>query len=347
VPHPENDVAPALYGVHKLTTMLARWNGSAGQYVRQFSPQVFPGAPPEALMALSTIGGQTEDTCDNTPGQSFHELGLYQTEGGPCSGPGPNPDPYAPDNNWGRLANSSVVTSLLGRPATMVDGAWRQAVDDQTAVGLANVAAHAASVASQLSDPSLAPTDPGGTWNIFLGLTGFSAGDSGAARTVNRYAAQLAGVDERARVAALIDAILVDAQNGTLPGSTLGDHGSPAYDALRSLQKLAAGRALAQQTGGDVGWFDYGFGDQQDAATAAIDDAAYGRTPTVVPSYTTPAGPWWSWLLPAALAAAAAVAAYLAWQQGALAAVGLPPPRGARRAYRNPSRYRRRRARRR
>jgi hypothetical protein len=288
--HPGNDRSPAAYGADYATTLLRRWNGPLGQYAQQFSLQVFGGMPPEAIVGFTTIGGQTEDTATTCAGNSFHEVGWFQTEAGPCYGPAPNPDPSAPDNNWGRLASSATVTGLLGRPATIDDGAWANAPADQVAVGLANLQAHAASVARQLVDPSLAPSNPGSTWTAFLAFTGFSAGDGGAARTINRYAAQLAGVPESGRVAALIDAVLADAQNGTLPGPTDGDHGNPAYDVLRTLQKLGAGRALAQQTGGDVGWFDLGFGAGQEAAEQAIDDAAYGRTVSVVPSFTAPAG---------------------------------------------------------
>jgi len=286
MPHPGNDQLPASYGQDYATTLLNRWNAALGQYMRQFVPQVFGQAPPEAFVGFTTIGGQTEDTC--SAGNSFHEMGYLQTEGGPCSGPGPNPDPNAADNNWGKLASGPTVTSLLGRSASMVAGAWQQAIDDQTAVGLANLQGHAAGVTG-LIDPGLASSDPGSTWNAFLAFTGFSAGDSGAATTINRYADQLAGVPEQGRVAALIDAVLADAQSGTLPGPTGGDHGNPAYDVLRTLQKFGAGRALAQQTGGNAAWFDLGFGDSQADAEQAIDDAAYGRTVQTVPTYNAPA----------------------------------------------------------
>jgi hypothetical protein len=283
--HPGNDRTPASYGSDHASSLFSRWNGPLGIYARQFGPQVFPGMPPEAIVGFTTIGGQTEDTC--SVGNSFHEMGWFQTEGGPCGGPGPNPDIYASDNNWGRLASSDTVTGLLGRSATMVDGDWAQSPDDQVAVGLANLQMHAASVAAQIP-AALAPSDPGSTWTAFLAFTGFSAGDGGAAHTINRYASQLASVPESGRVAALITAVLQDAQNGTLPGPTDGDHGNPAYDVLRTLQKFGSGRALAQLTGGNTSWFDLGFGSGQIAAEQSIDDAAYGRGVSSVPGFSAP-----------------------------------------------------------
>lgn len=210
----------------------------------------------------------------------------------------------------------------------MVDGAWQQAVADQTAVGLANLQSHAASVAAQLP-AGLQPGDPGSTWTAFLAFTGFSAGDTGAANTINRYASSLSGVGESGRVAALIDAVLLDAQNGTLPGPMSGDHGNPAYDVLRTLQKFGAGRTLAQQTGGDVSWFDLGFGANTADAEQGIDDAAYGRSVSGVPSWSTPfdLGGVTGRLLLVGLLGLAGWAGYEAWQRGQLAVVGLPAPR--------------------
>lgn len=333
--HPENDRLPSAYGASHASTLVSRWNGPLGQYARQFTSSVFGGMPPEAIVGFTMIGGQTEDTC--SVGNSFHEMGWFQTEGGPCSGPGPNPDPYAANNNWGRSASSPLVVSMLGRPATMEPGGWQQAPADQVAVGLASLQAHAAGVAAQIP-ADIRPGDPGSTWTAFLAFTGFSAGDGGAARTINRYASSLSGVAESGRVAALIDAVLRDAQNGTLPGPTSGDHGNPAYDVLRTLQKFGAGRTLAQQTGGDTGWFDLGFGSGTADAEQGITDAAYGRGVSTIPSFSIP-NTIWGRLLTVGLVVLAGWGGYELWQRNQFAAVGLPAPRRARA---NPSRVRRR-----
>lgn len=80
--------------------------------------------------------------------------------------------------------------------------------------------------------------------------------------------------------------------------------------------------------------------------TADVVDPSTPLGPGTGAPFTVSSGVDWSWLLPAALALATAVAAYLAWRAGDLAAVGLPGPRRGRRAYANPSHRRRRRGRR-
>lgn len=119
--------------------MIRRWEGALGNAVRRYGDIIWSGVPNSALMGLSANStGATENTTDAVANQSFHEIGYYQIPAGPRDGPAPNPNPNAHDNAWGQLATSTLVRQVLGRPATMVHNAWKTAIDDQTAVGLAN-----------------------------------------------------------------------------------------------------------------------------------------------------------------------------------------------------------------
>lgn len=272
--------------------MQNRWNQPIGLAVQRFSPVAFPGAPPEAFLGFTEEGGSfnpaSQDTALPPVNNSFHEVGYFQTEAGPASGPAPNPDPNADANNWGRHANDPLVVQMLGRPATMVPGAWASAIDDQTAVGLASLLGHAQAVAAQLP-PEIQPSDQGSLWNVALAFMGFTEGDSGAARTVNRYADALTGVPDSRKFSALADAVILDAQNNG-PVGAAGSYSNPAYDVLNAWGKLETGRQLAQNLGRDASWFDMGFGDNEPAVQQAVDDAAYARTPAAIQlGYSAPA----------------------------------------------------------
>lgn len=275
-----NDQTPDAFAAGYLGAMQSRWSSPIGTAIQSFMPTVFPGAPAEAILGFTTEAGTvnpaTDDTATDGSNNSFHEIGYFQTEAGPASGPAPNPDSAVAYNNWGQLASDSTVTSLLGHAATMVADAWKTAIPDQAAVGMVNIRKHARAVAAQLP-ASIRPSGDGTLWAMAMGFMGFGAGDGGAAQTVNRYASQLATVDEAHRWGALIDAVLTDAHDhGGLPG-TPGHHGNPAFDVLRAWQKLATGKALATANGNSVAWFDTGLGAQDATAQQGIDDAAYGR----------------------------------------------------------------------
>lgn len=261
------------------STMRERWIEPVGVAIRRMTPIAMPGAPPEAILGFTTESGSgpnaaSDDTATDGSHNSFHEIGYFQTEAGLATGPAPNPDPAATYNAWGALAASPLVVRLLGRPATMVDGAWATAVDDQAAVGLANLVRHANATARNLP-LALRPSGLGTLWNMVLAFMGFGAGDGGAAQTINRYASRIAVVPESARWGALIEAVIADAESGPLPGRP-GRHGNPAFDVLRVWDKLATGRLLATSTGGNVGWFDPQLTMNATVAQRAIVDAAWG-----------------------------------------------------------------------
>lgn len=283
--HPGNDRTPDQYAADYVSTLQSRWNGPLGQYVRAVSPVIFPAAPPEAFVGFTTIGTQTADTGLPPVSNAFHEIGFFQVEAGPGGGPSPGARGTS-NNNWARLANDGRVTALLGRDAVMGDGEWRNAIADQTVVGLWNLSDAAEAVAAGLP-AQIRPTDAGSTWNVALGFTGFSAGIGGARAAIVPYAARLAQVPESGRLAAWFDVVARDGATRRL--GPAGEHGNPAYDALRTWQKLAAGRALANAVGGDASWFNLGFGGDEAAAQRGLTDAAYGRSVNV--AWATPGVP--------------------------------------------------------
>ena len=59
--------------------------------------------------------------------------------------------------------------------------------------------------------------------------------------------------------AKFVRAIIVQARKqGTVTGPSMR-HANPAYTALRTWQKLASGKALAERKGQNIAWFDLGF----------------------------------------------------------------------------------------
>jgi len=272
-----NNLAPSAYGQAKLGTLLNRWNSALGTAVRRMTPIVWPGVPAEAFIGFTAIaGGLTENTAESV-NNPFAEIGAYQTEAGLQPGPYPNPDPNAPYNNWGKLANDPRVVQLLGRAASMVPDAWKQLPDDQAAVGLVNLRRYTDQLAAQIP-ASIRPTRYDTQWAVAMAFTAFSAGIGGARGLFTRYATQLTTVPEVDRWSRLLWLLARDIQNGFHPSGGAGRHGNVAYDALRTMQKFEAGRQLAVRTGGDAKWFDLGMGQWKDAQESVILAAAFSST---------------------------------------------------------------------
>jgi hypothetical protein len=119
--------------------LLSRKSGPIGEITDRMVNIAFPGVPVDVFHGFTALAvNHGENTTDATS-NSFHEVGLYQIEAGLRSGPAPNPDPRAPYNSWGELHDSRLIVRMLGRPATMEPNAWRSALEDQIAVGIANL----------------------------------------------------------------------------------------------------------------------------------------------------------------------------------------------------------------
>ena len=268
--HEITRILPSSYVRDYASTLDGRWAGQLGTSLRSMTPRSWPSVPGEAFCGFTITGRQTED---QTGTRVFHEIGLFQTPAGPVSGPAPAPLASAARNEWGALADSSLVRQLLGHSATMAPNAWKENVADQTAVGLAMLRSNAAS-ANAILDPSIRFT-PYTHWHVCVAFSAFSAGPTGAARHWNRYKDRLARVDEANRFKALLAAIADEwCSGGTF--SPAHQHGNRAWTAIRTWQKIACGKALAERHGGDFAWFDVDFGGAAATRTVEIAVAAAG-----------------------------------------------------------------------
>jgi hypothetical protein len=291
--------SPFVWAERKLSRNERDWAGPLGVAVRAFAPRLFPGAPPEAFLGFTANGRIDKRT-------SANELGYFGV----------------PQGTWNRLRTDPRVTKLLGNypPPSSPDSGWSNAVRDQAAVGLAQLQDHYRGVVAGLP-PAIRPAGPGTLWGLALTFGGWSAGSGRMAAHVKRYAAALALVPEARRWPAFLEAVAYDGEAGQLPNAGIADHPNPAYTALRTWQKLAAGRLLAARTGGATGWFDLGLGAAREAKLAA--------TITSLGNATGPAAGYkgapdrallWGVALGAGLAGS-----YLAWERyGARLAPKLP-----------------------
>lgn len=241
--YPQN--VPSTYGRRKLSETRTRWSGALGQAVREMTQAFMPGVPPEAIMGFASNGSGDERT-------SLDERGYFGTEG----------------PRWNSLRVRSEVRGLLGREA-VADPAWmasRGGTRDQVATGLVNLRDHYNEVVRRL-DARLRPASLGSEWSVALMFAGWSTGDSRAATFVNRYASDLAAVPEPDRWQAFLRAVARGVQAGTeTPGTS---HTRAVYTAVRTMQKLAVGRALAADHGGNVAWFSMTPSDVEDVIARA------------------------------------------------------------------------------
>jgi hypothetical protein len=248
-----------------------------GSTIRSMLPHVFPGVPPEVILGFCANGSFRENTTKALLSQKFHEIGLFGIEAGPRNGPAPNPNPKAKDNSWGHLHDHPLVVKLLhGRPATMVHNAWKNAVEDQVAVGLVNLEKHGKSVVSALAS-SIRPNTSGPMLsNFFIAccFMGWSAGPPQAARHINRFATTLARYPESERWGIFLKTLAEQIRSGSINLNGLIDHNSPAHSALRTWQKIAAGQLLAFHTNGQIGWFDTKLGVDEQWVAEVITCAA-------------------------------------------------------------------------
>lgn len=218
---------------------------------------------------------------------SFSEIGYFQTEAGERGQPAPPSNTQAQYNRWGLWAFDPLTVRALGRPASMVPDAWKQLPDDQAAVGLVNLRKYTDEL-STLLPASIRPTKYNTQFAVAMAFTAFSAGTNGARNLFTRYATQLAALPEEQRWAQLVWLLARDIQNGYLPPGGAGRHGNVAYDALRTMQKLEAGRQLAVAVGGNAAWFDLGMGAGQAAEEAVIQRAAYGESTSGIAALSAP-----------------------------------------------------------
>lgn len=257
---------PTAWGASKLS-LLKSWLPGAKHpaiwaAISRMVPVVFPGAEPTAFMGFCANGESlTANTTDSVAKQYFHEMGIFGTEGGARGGAVPNPDIHAKfngqpqPNHWTPLHNNPDVRALLGgRNATMVDGAWKKACDDQCAIGLVNLRNQSRGIFRRF--PSIAPTTEGSIWFVAMGFMSWSAGPGNTIKHLKPYIDQLAAVPEKQRWGKFMQ--LVAAGNPT--GRR---HANAAYSCARTAQKLEAGRLLQEFLGPVCSaWYDLQVDDQ-------------------------------------------------------------------------------------
>lgn len=267
------DALPSHHAAEYAAKGARYWSGPIGDAVRRYASAIVPGMPFPLLVAFITPANLTDNTTEGSSvaGRSvaFHEIGLFQVPAGPRDGPAPNPNPRASNNAWGELATSALVVSALGRPATTAAGAWRTAPDDQIAVGLANLRGDYASVRSHL-EPALQPSSQDTQWGAWLTMMAFSAGGGGAASVVQRYAAQLAAVDEATRATELVRLMANEIACGLAMGGTAGRHSNPAHSVVRTWQKFALARRIAADAGEPTRPYELDLGADEPAAEELI-----------------------------------------------------------------------------
>lgn len=270
-------INPYSWGREKQVFFRRVWDpGEVGQSARRMVPEIWPGVPYEAFLGFAANGtvrgGTTEDTARPPPygaNNSFHEIGIYGTEAGRTSAsevgsfPGiPVPVPLAPapgmqSNSWRALANNPDVVRLLGHPASLSPNGWTP-VPDQTAVGIVNIRKAADRVARGIG--RAAPNDRNSLWSVAIGFGGWSAGTSGMANHIRRYEAEIAQYPDAQKWGAFLAAVARDRPSGY-------KHSNPAYSAMRTWQKLEAGRQLAINNGsGRQNWFATGLPNEEEVA---------------------------------------------------------------------------------
>ena len=268
IPHDVAEVMPTPYATEYARRGASYWNGPIGEAIRRIGPAILPSMPPELVTAFVAPARATDNTTEGTGamGQSvpFHEIGLLQVPAGPRDGPAPNPDPRAPNNAWGALANDPAVVAALGRPATMVPNAWRSAIPDQVAVGLANLRGDYASIARALP-ATLKPSGPTSKWGRWLTMMAFSAGAGGTNTKVSHYGPALTGVGDEERPAALVRAAAAEIAQGVSMGGSPGRHSNRAHSILRTWQKFELAKRIARDAGRSTTPFELELGASQAA----------------------------------------------------------------------------------
>lgn len=245
---------PIKYAESKQRNLDKRWPAELGEALRAMTEQVWPGVPATFFLGFTAFSTSSkENTTEAVSNQRFHEIGYFQTEAGMRDKPAPDPDPDGEYNNWGKLHDHPLVVQLLGREATMTADGWKNAIQDQTAVGLVNLRRKLESNRARLG--AVYPQDMSSTWAGMLAFTIFSRGSGQTLKCLAPYSAKLATIPESERWLAWEAMIATDIAKGTTSiGNKSGKAGAP-WAIMRSRQKHDSGRLFAERNGLDTSWF--------------------------------------------------------------------------------------------
>lgn len=199
------------------------------------------GKPDEVRHALTVgrkpLGGDPRTGYGRVDGDDLHELGPFGVEAGHVPG-----EVAGVGTPWEILGRWEGARKALGREA-VTGPRWHGAIADQCVIGVATIVQHAHRVREKLRaiDPRLAWDEDGDggpkawrLWALMMGVSGWSAGDTGIARHVARYASTLAAAPEAERWGAFVRCAAGYDGDGA-------KHARPSYTACRSAQKLCAG----------------------------------------------------------------------------------------------------------
>jgi len=257
-----------------------------GELVERASAILTPGAPVVAHLGFAANGARDENTtgwisCSDreraealtlgrkplggdprtgygaVTSDDLHELGAWGVEGGHV------PERVATgDCAWVTGARSDGVRKVLDRAGVEGDD-WHGAHEDQIAIGVWNLARHSRQIRAKLP-ASLAwagDEKPWCLWRWAMSMMSWSAGTTGAARHVARYADALAVVPRAQRWGALV----------RLAATYDGDgrkHARPSYSVLRTAQKIEAARLTADAAA--LAFLDDGLGADRAAVYARL-----------------------------------------------------------------------------
>lgn len=229
----------------------------------------------DAFIAFTAIAmGWTENTTEALATQPFHELGMFQTPGGPRTGPAPHPTMGA----YTTLGKSADVKRCLGgRDANLTPGAWKQAHADQVAIGLANLRQDERSLQRAVGADLVRTGSGFSPWRFWCMFTAFSRGPGQTANVLRAFRAELLQAPENARLQRLRELVLRDLREGRPGiGSRTGKMGA-AYAVTRTEQKLECAALLADdhQHGG---WWTTRYTDSgpDHATELALAEAGHG-----------------------------------------------------------------------
>lgn len=265
-----SDARPTQYASEKLPTLLKRWHGPAGEYVRRYSADVWPGVPPSALLGLTASSeGPTEVI--GILSSSGSAVGLFGVEG----------------NQVAALCASRNCTQLLGRePDASIHGnGYIFDLEAQVVTGLLNYRRHLEIVAARhAGGPSIsALAEHFDVWELACAAAGYSAGPGITSNTLARYHAALDGVPPAARWKHL--GLAVDGEHEpsfrdqrTGRTFTLEGRYGVAFLVVRAAQRIACGRALEEALGGEaLAWFGEALDDR---VAESLARKAYGSLDT-------------------------------------------------------------------
>ncbi len=259
--------------------------GEVAAHLRAAIPVLSPGVPVAAWIGVACNGSMNENTtgwitCNDaeraeaertgkTPlGRALgdyartglHELGPLGVEAGRA----PHTVP-SDDSPWCSGARAPAVSLILGRGGVTDPGAWHGAIADQVVIGVYNNVAHGRKT-RRLLDGGLqwevgADGNPvlWSLWPFAVATMAWSAGNSGAARHINRFVEALAATPESKRWGEFVRLASTFSGEGH-------KHKRPSYSALRTCQKLAAAALAAGWTGESgaaLEWLDDGLGDDR------------------------------------------------------------------------------------